>query len=168
MYTHHTKNRGVTLFISLVTVSIVLAIGLSILNITLKDFLLSGIVKDSEKAFAAADMGMECASYWDEHVDGSYFNKAGSQTITCAGQSTSFTDPITVGSKADIRINRNAEGMCANVEVYKYDTGTSVGRKKVCPSGLICTEIISRGYNRPDCSALSNPRTVERAIQANY
>jgi len=141
--------------------------GLSILNITLKDFMLSGTVKDSEKAFVAADMGMECASYWDEHVLGSYFNINGNQQFTCAENTILANGAITIGNKRDIMINRT-EGMCAKVEVYKYNAATSVGRKKVCAPGLICTEIISKGYNSPECTVLNNPRTVERALRANY
>lgn len=53
------KNRGFTLFIAILTASIILAIGISILQITLKEFVLSSTVRDSLMAFYAADGGME-------------------------------------------------------------------------------------------------------------
>lgn len=56
---------GFTLFYSVLVSSLLLAIGLAILNITLKEFTLSSGARDSETAFYAADSALECALYWD-------------------------------------------------------------------------------------------------------
>lgn len=53
------------LFASLIG-SLVLAIGLAILSITLKQIVLSSAGRESQKAFYAADTGTECALYLDK------------------------------------------------------------------------------------------------------
>lgn len=57
--------RGFTLFYAVLVSSLLLAIGLAILNITFKEFVLSSGARDSETAFYAADTALECALYWD-------------------------------------------------------------------------------------------------------
>lgn len=59
------KNRGVVLLITVVVASIVLTIGIGILNVILKEMMLSSFNKNSRVAFFAADSGVECAMYWD-------------------------------------------------------------------------------------------------------
>lgn len=57
---------GFTLLIALITVSIVLAISMSTMNIALTQFTLANTVRDAEYAFAAADAGLECLMYYDK------------------------------------------------------------------------------------------------------
>jgi hypothetical protein len=56
---------GLALFFAVLTASLVLTIGLALFNITLKEFVLSSQIRDSQFAFYAADSGLECALYWD-------------------------------------------------------------------------------------------------------
>lgn len=58
MNRHH--NQGFALLITLVVVSIVLAIGLSLLFVTTKQYLLAVTASQSELAFQAAQVGLEC------------------------------------------------------------------------------------------------------------
>ncbi len=62
--------RGFTLFFALLAASLALAIGLAILDITLRELELSSTVAQSEYAFYAADSGAECALYWDSKYNG--------------------------------------------------------------------------------------------------
>jgi Tfp pilus assembly protein PilX len=93
---HKKDERGFTLFIAVITAAIMLALGLSVLNITLKEFILSNVIRDSEKAFYAADAAMECALYWDQSSeyrdsvagnDGAFAPAPGaSHSIACMGK----------------------------------------------------------------------------------
>jgi hypothetical protein len=67
-------SRGFTLFYAVLVSSLLLAIGLAVLNITYKEFVLSSGARDSETAFYAADTALECALYWDgnAHAFGFY------------------------------------------------------------------------------------------------
>ena len=57
------REQGFALLITLVVVGVVLAVGLSILDLSIKQVRLSSNAKDSEVSFHAANAGMECARY---------------------------------------------------------------------------------------------------------
>jgi len=58
------KQSGFALLISLIVVGVVISIGLSILDLSIKQVRLSSNATESELAFHAANAGMECARYW--------------------------------------------------------------------------------------------------------
>jgi len=171
---------GFTLLISVLVVGIILAIGLSILTITLKEYLLSGIARESVIALNAADAGIECALYWDHHpTDGNRFDLTPSgPSITCMGQ-TKSTIPGPSGAAQNFQFNwpEGTIPVCADVTVTKYFSTTlnvpmdgspscSPG-PNCCPMGIECTVVTSRGYNKA-CSQLNTPRTVERALYTRF
>lgn len=57
------STQGFALLITLVVVGVVLTVGLSILDLSIKQVRLSSNAKDSEVAFHAANAGMECARF---------------------------------------------------------------------------------------------------------
>lgn len=175
------KNRGFTLIIAILTASIILAIGISILQITLKEFILSSTVRDSLMAFYAADAGVECAHYWDysEASGGSKFLPSSSaQRIQCMGD-----DVQRIGGGGDELVGGNAYGtaesfqmewgsptICTRVYVTKYYNSSgsfTLPDGSTCPEDLVCTIVESKGYNRA-CTSLSDPRAVERALRSRY
>lgn len=60
----HASESGFALLITLIVVGVVLSVGLTILDLSIKQVRLSTNAKDSEIAFHAANAGMECAQYW--------------------------------------------------------------------------------------------------------
>ena len=183
-YTQLHGRRGFTLLIAILVVGIVLAIGLSILNITLKEFLLSGIARESVIALNAADSGMECILYWDRSSEGDKFDVVGEptapppgSTITCMGR-----PPIATGGgvsgipQTSFQFSWGLPAVCAKVEVTKYYNpsasvpmeGMCSGVPCTCPMGVECTRVISLGYNKACSQIVSDPRTVERGLRARY
>ena len=163
------KNEdGITLFIAIVIMGILLFISFAVLNITLKANLFATSGRDSQYAFYAADAGLECAIYWDSRSDPSEFDISTAGTITCAGQTITTnsqnpipgtTTPSLIGgggaanrtSKFGLRFNlvgSNPVNSCVIVTVTKKVDGT--------------TDIESRGYNTCDTN---NPRRIERGIE---
>src|SRR3989344_7616279 len=64
------KANGFTLLLSLLVVSVILSVSLGIFNIMTKELKLSGIGRESQIAFYAADAGIECFFYWEiKHPD---------------------------------------------------------------------------------------------------
>lgn len=59
--------KGFTLLFAVLVSVLVLAVGASIINIALKQVILSGAGRESQFAFYAANSGIECALYWDLH-----------------------------------------------------------------------------------------------------
>jgi len=165
--------------------SLLLSIGIAILDLTLKEFLLSSAGRESQFAFYAADDAMECALYWDHNVPGAGgLVTSGSSFAT----STGSTGYITASNEASLKCNGlaitnlsvnpgsntadtsfdvsyavpSAENVidrpCAAVDVSKTSTTTI--------NGLVtATQIETRGYDTCDTS---NPNQTERGIQTNY
>ena len=61
------NDGGYTLLFAMIVASIVLALGVSLLTISRKEFVLSSNATQSTDAFYAADSGVGCAEYWDNN-----------------------------------------------------------------------------------------------------
>ena len=84
--------NGFTLLLSVLIVSIVLAVGVGISRIIQTEIFLSNTGRQSQMAFYAADAGLECVAYWDTIHPGlakSAFTTTtpATNSITCVGQS---------------------------------------------------------------------------------
>ena len=164
------SSKGMTLFIAISIMSILLFISFAVVNITIKASLFSSSGRDSQFAFSAADAGLECALHWDSKFEPSKFATSTPGVIVCAGQSISTgsqsvpTNPAQSsliggggnGSPTSIfyfNLNQGSNPLpfCAIVSVTKNSNGT--------------TYIKSRGYNTCD---IGNPRRVERGIEVIY
>ena len=164
------KQRGMTLFIAISIMSILLFISFAIINITIKGTIFASSGRDSQFAFYAADTGMECAIYWDSKSD-SFATSTSGSPISCGGSSLVFNSAITgtstltrIGGGGDANqtstfgfvMNQglNQVNHCAIVTVRKYYSGTT-----------LLTYVKSRGYNTCDTS---NSRRIERGIEVTY
>jgi len=180
-----TEQQGFMLLLAVLVAGIVLAIGMSILSVALKQFKISSIGFSSEKAFQAANAGMECLRYWDiSSSNGGTFDVPGDGTpqsgpvsITCFG-STDTSGAAQSGEEQNFQFEWNntgdsKDGVCTDVSIYKYydsNAGTVInvgGYSETCPKGVECTIIQSRGYNR-GCSQLNSTKTVERELFVRY
>lgn len=80
------KESGFALLITLIVVGVVLSVGLTILDLSVKQVRLSANAKESEVAFHAANAGMECARYWRKE-EAEKMETGQSFTATCFGTS---------------------------------------------------------------------------------
>ena len=185
-----TTREGFALLITLVVISVVLAIGLTLLNITVKQFTLSTIIRDSEKAFHVANMGAECAEFAVRQNRSAFFQINTAAPVSCGGTNWSIdssetddndetgTDPGQgIYYKRVYQFDNSSKGLCLNVSVYNYDVGsggdglinlTNEGLENAeCEEEGSCTYIFSRGYNR-SCGELSSLRVVQREITVDF
>lgn len=171
------QKDGFALLVAVLVSSLVLAVGMSIITITLKQLQFSNIGRESEIAFYAADAGMECALYYDYSTNGGHFDfGTGNSTISCMGGNINI-NPSTAGSVQTVNFQATwgtAPTVCADVTVKKYfNAGSAVTIDAtlgdVCPMGVTCTRTVSKGYNVA-CSSLATPnlRTVERTLKAVF
>lgn len=166
------RSGGVTLFIAVTIMGILLFISFAVINIAIKSTLFAGTARESQLAFSAADSGIECALYWDiqepnpfsidEFVPGTDL-LCNSETITSGlgGSNDVDTNPAQPhrlgGPSAQANDNTSifqlsfTNGTCTIIEVEKALNGS--------------TQIRSRGYNTCDTG---NGRRVERGIEINY
>jgi hypothetical protein len=152
--------------------SVLLSIGLSIFNLTLKEIELSSSGRESQFSFYAADTGIECALYWDFRGTNIFATSTSSRTpspanpdcvATTTTQYINITPSVSNSSSAttvfnleipNTSVTSNYAPYCARVTVTKTDSG-----------GIIETAIDSRGYNTCDAS---DPGRVERALKVTY
>lgn len=189
-------SRGVTLFYAILIGSIILLIGASMLNLALKEFLLSASVRESEYAFFAADSGSECALYWDLHgyVSGSVVSPVFQITNTADTANQYYVNPAY--NNVYVRCNGGtvtwgyapegmaevAVGLRGATTTFSYDIGAS-GQPHYCTvvrviknivynntthDDEVWTTIDARGYNFSCSDTSVNTRNVERAITTSY
>lgn len=158
------KKRGFTIFFAMLVSSLVLAIGLSVYDLTIRELDLSATVTQSQYALFAADSGAECALYWDNKYGGNGTAFASSSAYTpaasvvCNGQTVSVA-PSSAGVSAatttfSLTFSAPVQTYCATVEVSKYTL-----------NGALFTTVSSHGFNTCQQGALLR---LERALQVSY
>ncbi len=147
------KNKGFVILFVVMISSIILAITISVANISFKEIKFSTSAKDTNDAFFAADTGAECALFYDKLSENKFPTEGPAQIITCAN--ISITPTFSAGVYNFIIANLGSTGQsCVKVTVDK----------SVSP-----TVIISKGYNVGDasCNSSSSSR-VERQLELSY
>lgn len=163
---YNNRSSGYTLLFAVLVASLVLAIGISILNISKKEFLLATSARDSSAALYAADGGAECAAYGDQTYGSFSTSTTPSGALSCGEASTPISvDDINAATSTftfSVKFGKEASS-CADVTVQKgYIAGSEV------------TIIDSRGYNlgwnqetSGPCNVQS-PKKVERGLRLSY
>lgn len=156
------NNKGFTVLFAVIVSSLILAIGLSIGNITLKQIRISSLGRESQIAFYAADSGSECVMYYDL-IEEAFATS--STSISYPGPITCFDKEIMIigveetsnAATTTIRVEDPDAELCATIEIGKYDgDGDGYSEK---------TTILSRGNNV--CGS-GNMRLLERGIRIKY
>lgn len=183
MKTTKKTNTGFVLVLSLFLSTIVLTITLDMMNILYKQLILSSTGRESQIAFYAADIGLECAFYWDFYAPGS--NDSIFWASSSARASTTFVAPcasqdiidgvglngFSVAPYGPITMSCSTSGTdetCVFNIVNIDNKGCSkvtVTKKAIPTAQGYTTFLESRGRNR--CST-TDPRAVERAIEFRY
>ncbi|MDP2593587.1 MAG: pilus assembly PilX N-terminal domain-containing protein [bacterium] len=164
---HSGKNKGFTLLFAVLVGSLMLSIGIAILNISLKEMELSVAGRESQFAFYAADTGAECALFWDRgekiFATSTHTYQPDLSHVTCNGQA--FTSGWTVAPKTDtyakteftvyVDPSDKTKG-CAVVQVEKDDSNND---------GLSATVIRAKGRNNCETGGKTK---IERGIKVTY
>ena len=180
---------GFALLMTLIVVTVVISIGLSVLDLSIKQVRLSTNARDSEIAFHAANAGMECARFW---------RRSGSDEME-SGQSFAINCFSSTVNSIPVEVSNTSDG-----EVYRYDYAVSWGEfaprcsqittlvasssvlgsglvipnmnalvpgypsdTKDCEAGERCTVISVRGYNKA-CANVSQYGTVQREVLLQF
>ncbi len=177
------KNKGFTLFVSLVVSSLLLSVSISLSNIILKQLIFSNTGSESQLAFYAADSGAECALFWDRKG----FN---GETLIDGAFATSTTDTSSQGP-LDIMCGMGLSGSprvgsiqksvapvpnqdAATTTFYVNYSDTSAALNNVACSKVTVakwldysgaypvekTRIDSRGYNAPFIGTGLGPKVI--------
>ncbi len=181
---------------ALLVVGVLITIGLSVLELTIKQVQLATTARDSEIAFHAANAGMECSRYW-RRENAAEMETGASINPSCFGISssspivpTSLSGDIIAGTGQAYLYNYSftwGTGLDRCTEVTTLVASSSIsgatdlvinnmttrfpgytgGNTKSCEPGARCTVMSVRGYNR-SCSNKSNYGTVEREVLLQF
>ncbi|PIR38846.1 MAG: hypothetical protein COV34_00190 [Candidatus Zambryskibacteria bacterium CG10_big_fil_rev_8_21_14_0_10_42_12] len=150
-----TSQKGFVLFVAIGVSAILLLVTVAMSNITLKQVLIAQASQESQKAFYAADNGIECVMFWEiqnpTNPGESAFGSVG-QNISCGIQTFS----VGGGNESEFEV-------LFDITDPANDPLSSCAIVTVNKSGG--TVIESRGRNL--CSGNSN-RRVERGIRVKY
>ncbi len=192
------SQTGFALLITLIVVGVVVAIGVSVLDLSLKQVRLSTNAKDSEIAFHAVNAGMECARYW-RRVDAATMERGGAINPVCfSGTLVNAPSVSALGSENGVTsangqaflynyaITWQGGERCSEVTALVASSTTAgsglsitgmealvqgypEGNTKVCVAGERCTVLSVRGYNKP-CSPSANYPfgTVQREVLLQF
>ena len=167
------KQAGMTLFIAVTVMGVLLFISFAVINIALKGTLFSSSGRDSQFAFYAADAGVECALYWDSKYDPSKFDTSPSggagSPINCAGSNISNSQAIPGRPETTLIGGTDAS---PRTSIFYFDMNRGPNPVPYCAIVTVekrlsdgKTYIKSKGYNTCDTS---NSRRVERGIEIDY
>ena len=134
-----TKNEtqtGFALLMTLIVVGAVVAIGVSVLDLSLKQVRLSTNAKDSEIAFHAANAGMECARYV-RRVEANKMEQGSGITPNCF-TGTVIQDPVVALNVTNGVTPANGEAF-----VYKYAITWQGGQRCSEVTALVASSTIS-------------------------
>lgn len=190
---HYTKQSGFALLITILVLSVVVAVTLAIVELSLKQLKLSVDSTDSEIAFHAANAGLECARYL-RRVHSNDFETGADIDVECFGASDTVAREGTLGFATS--------GVGPNGAVYRYQHDIEWGSPstrcttmdmivvvatstvtiggsgaatlkdringyesddKVCEGGERCTIMSVVGYSSA-CSNITDPGVLKREI----
>lgn len=195
-YRYKQNKKGFTLLFAILVSTLVLAVGASIINLALKQSILSSIGRESQYAFYAATTGLECAVYWD------YNSPTASSTMkifplysqgqsldplvssTECGATDIYTGTENIGGNIE-RTTGFATSTDGNADITEFtvairnDIDESLDDVEFCADvevrkeftgGKITTTITSRGINtcQTDDELLNNRRATERGLLMYY
>ena len=173
------NKNGFTVLYAVLISSLLLSIGASIYNLSIKDIILTGSVGESQRAIYAADSAVECAFFWDLNItsgeDSSFasstFLGAPPDVIKCsntlidlkAGSPAACTySPLTTFSRCEFSVIFSNTGACINDAAAAK---VSVERIVSDPVNFVIgTTITADGFSSCDTTV----RRVQRTLRVTY
>lgn len=147
--------RGFTLLIAVILSSVLVSVGLALLDISYKQVLLASTATQSQYAFYNADSALECALYWDQKYNAfDYTSPLAASTIVCGNLTVTdyaITTPSAGVKSTTFTIPCAGSGSAGTVTIMKVSTGD--------------TSVYTSGYN--SCNA-TDTRRIERGLKATY
>ncbi|MEK7510762.1 MAG: hypothetical protein AAB582_00800 [Patescibacteria group bacterium] len=143
--------RGFTLLIAVILTSVLVSVGLALVDVTYKQLILASTAKNSQIAFYNADSALECGLYHDQRFN-AFSQDVATTSITC---NSATPISVTVQTSGALRTSTFSvpceSGTSAGVTVMKNTTGA--------------TAIYANGYSSCDTTDV---RRIERGLKVTY
>lgn len=116
------QNNGFALLLAIIISSVVIAIGIAILHISVSQINLASSARESEIAFQTASAGIDCLTYWRSTTTGVFEQSSNTTspvvpTIKCFNKTVKVGD---TGVSAVRKANHNSSGDKGQVYLYTY------------------------------------------------
>jgi hypothetical protein len=156
---------GFTMLIAIITTSILLLVSFVVVNVALKQLILTYSGQESQYSFYNGDSGLECALFWDlKNGATSAFDMDTPGSVTCNGQTvTTGSQNVPTVPAQQSRIGGGGIDTPTSIFSITYPHGCAIVRVTKNPNDGT-TVIESRGYNT--CS--TSDRRFERGISITY
>lgn len=188
------QQSGFALLMTLLVVSVIISIGLSVLDLSVKQIRLSTNARESEVAFHAANAGMECARYIrraaaaDMEVGNQisptcfgvapYLNTRSAVTTNVSGDGQVFKYDYQFSWSGDTRCSQvttliaSSTPLGSGLVISNLNTASSPipgypSATRSCGAGERCSIISVRGYNQP-CNSIGNEGTIQREVLLQF
>lgn len=147
------QHRGFALLIALVLTSVVLALGMALIDIAYKQVVLASSAKNSQYAFYNADSALECALYYDQKQGAFFYNSTYNSPITCSNLAVTSFQPTqnATARTTTFRVPCASGGISADVTIIKDPSNN--------------TNIFATGYSSCDPN---NSTRIERGLKVKY
>lgn len=178
MIKYEHKDKGFALLLAVIVSSIAMSVGMSMLNITLKQIALGTTTLNSEVSFQVASAGQECLIYLRNHFDAEV-TQGNPINSSCLAESISMTDDMPIDAE-EHHFNQQIEWTTVDglycldldirmlVPVGAAKSITFAGKTTTCADGDVCGYGVSRGYN-VSCSALSSSiQVLQRELSIEF
>lgn len=161
------SKKGFAMLFTVLVVSLMLAIGLGIADLTFKQTVLSSLARDSQAAFYQADSGVECGLYYTENGPG-----GGKFSSSLPAAPNNPTDPAAPGTLdcGNNRVDLIGDQSFTGYFVYQEETPNNRANSP-CFSVIIDmvsdpnkTTIKSRGFS----TCTNTARQVERGLSVTF
>ncbi len=160
------KEGGFILLLSMLVISIILAISFGIYSLSIKQVILASFLKNSQQAFVAADRAIECALYWDVSYPQNGFPYTVFATSTLWVQPASFNSFVCDGRVVPTLPSFN-NTVPARTPTSGRTTYSIAFSDSTCADVIVdklndFTTVTANGYNTCDTA---NTRRTQRTIQ---
>ncbi len=146
------SDYGFALLVTLIVVGVVLSVGLSLLELSVKQVRLSSNAKESEVAFHAANAGMECSRY----IRRSFATEmeTGQDIEPKCFDSDSDPDPVSADDVSATNLDDDSDGE-AYIYDYSFDWGVFPNERCTEITTLVASSsVLGNGVTTTDMQAL--------------
>jgi len=189
------QKNGFALLLAIIVSSVVLAIGVSLLQVSINQINLASTARESEIAFQAASAGVECMQYWRNMKNAEFVLIALPDLvlgITCFG--TGPNSPVTAPQRIvddaakgkidkysyEFGLGTQTTDSCIQIDMYimnayiadltysSFPEGVGTNGTKTCTANSICTVLISTGFNRSCSTYDTDIFSVQRELTLEF
>jgi hypothetical protein len=151
---HSFCRRGFVLLFAVTISAILLTIAIGVTNITLKEIKFNTNARDTNDAFFAADMGIECALMNDKSGS-TIFVTSPSGNMSCIGN-------------ANVQVTKDASLSIWSFIISGLGSGGQGCAKVTVDKRAYPVVVTSSGYNNGGATCIPGSNTVERQIESRY